>query len=177
MTKWLVNNWYQQDRYLLRWCLSPLSMLYYIVIILRRYLYRLNLFTHTRLPVPVIIVGNISVGGTGKTPVVIWLAKQLQQAGYRPGIISRGYGGKADDYPQKVVSDSDPALVGDEPVIIHRQSNCPVIVSPNRVDAGLYLLQHYDCNIIISDDGLQHYALDRDIEIVVIDGFRQFGGC
>ena len=175
MTEWLVKSWYQRKLHPLSWCLIPLSALYRSIITLRRHLYRYNFLSHTRLAVPVIIVGNISVGGTGKTPVVIWLAKQLQDAGYHPGIISRGYGGHAEHYPQEVTFESLPSVVGDEPLIIHKQSQCPVVVSPNRVDAGQFLLHQHQCDVIISDDGLQHYALDRDIEIVVVDGEREFG--
>ncbi len=171
--KWLVSTWYQPHP--IRWLLSPLSLLYRFVISLRKALYKVGIFKQQQLSVPVIIVGNISVGGTGKTPFVIWLAKQLQQAGFKPGIISRGYGGKAVSYPQTVTAQSDAAIVGDEPIIIARQTACPMVVSPNRIEAGQQLLQDNDCDIIISDDGLQHYALNRDIEIVVVDGQRLFG--
>jgi tetraacyldisaccharide 4'-kinase len=141
----------------------------------RKQAYHFGLFKQHKIPMPVIVVGNISVGGTGKTPCVIWLVKQLKQAGYRPGIISRGYGSQAKSYPQNVTPTSDPILVGDEPVIISRHTQCPMAISPNRVEAAKYLLQHYDCNIIIADDGLQHTALGRDIEIVVVDSERLFG--
>ncbi len=171
--KWLVNSWYQPHP--IRWLLWPLSVLYRMVVFIRKSLYKLGLLKQHQLTVPVIIVGNISVGGTGKTPFVIWLTKQLQQAGFKPGIISRGYGGNAEHYPQIVSPQSDPAIVGDEPIIISRQTACPMAVSPNRVEAGQMLLQHYDCDIIISDDGLQHYALGRDIEVIVVDGQRLFG--
>jgi len=125
--------------------------------------------------VPVIVVGNITVGGTGKTPLVIWLAQHLKQAGFRPGIISRGYGGQAQSWPQLVTADSDAAQVGDEAVLMAKQAACPVAVGPLRVGAGKLLLQHYGCDLILSDDGLQHYALARTVEIVVIDGERRFG--
>ena len=173
MSQWLINSWYQRQP--VRWLLWPLSLVYQAVLKLRKGLFRLDILKQRYLPVPVIIVGNITIGGTGKTPFVIWLAKQLQQAGYRPGIISRGYGGKAEHYPQKVMPDSDPTIVGDEPIIISRHSLCPMVVAPDRYAAGKMLLQDYDCNIIIADDGLQHYALGRDIEIVIVDGQRQFG--
>lgn len=173
MKQWLINSWYQPQP--IRWLLWPLSLLYQAILQFRKGLFRLSILKQRHLPVPVIIVGNITIGGTGKTPFVIWLAKQLQQAGYRPGIISRGYGGKAETYPQSVTPDSDPAIVGDEPIIISRHTKCPMVVAPDRFAAGKILLQHYDCNIIISDDGLQHYALGRDIEIVIVDGQRQFG--
>tara|TARA_R110001583_G_scaffold177418_2_gene332541 strand:+ start:48747 stop:49736 length:990 start_codon:yes stop_codon:yes gene_type:complete len=173
MTQWLINSWYQPQPF--RWLLWPLSLFYQAILQLRNGLFHRGILKQRYLPVPVIIVGNITVGGTGKTPFVIWLAKQLQQAGYRPGIISRGYGGKAESYPQKVTPDSKPSIVGDEPIIISRHTFCPMVVAPDRVAAGKMLLQDYDCNIIISDDGLQHYALGRDIEIVIVDGQRQFG--
>ena len=170
---WLINSWYENHP--IRWILWPLSALYRIVIFLRQLLYRLGLFKQSTLNVPVIIVGNISVGGTGKTPFVIWLAEKLKEADFRPGIISRGYGGKTEQYPQIVTPQSDPRLVGDEPLIISRQSGCPMIVAPDRVAAARQLLKQFDCNIIIADDGLQHYALARDIEIVIVDGKRLFG--
>jgi len=170
---WLINSWYQSNP--LRWLLWPLSVLYRLVIALRRSLYRLGWFKQYSVNVPVIIVGNISVGGTGKTPFVIWLAKQLKDAGFRPGIISRGYGGKADHYPQIVTPQSNPRIVGDEPLIISRQSACPMAVAPSRIAAAKQLLDQFDCNIIIADDGLQHYALARDIEIVIVDSKRLFG--
>lgn len=172
MTKWLLASWYQPHP--IRWLLWPLSALYSNVVWWRKKLYQLAICKQTKLPVPVIIIGNISVGGTGKTPCVIWLAQYLTQSGYRPGIISRGYGGKHDS-PQLVTPQSHPEVVGDEPVMISRHSQCPMAVFAKRVEAAQLLLQHYDCNIIIADDGLQHTALARDIEIVIVDGQRLFG--
>jgi tetraacyldisaccharide 4'-kinase len=173
MMQWLINSWYQPQP--IRWLLWPLSLLYQAVLQIRKGLFGLGILQQRYLPVPVIIVGNITVGGTGKTPFVIWLANQLKQAGYRPGIISRGYGGKADHYPQKVMPYSRPDIVGDEPIIITRHTLCPMVVAPDRFAAGKMLLEDYDCNIIIADDGLQHYSLGRDIEIIIVDGQRQFG--
>lgn len=173
MMQWLINSWYQPQP--IRWFLWPLSLLYQAVLQIRKGLFGLGILPQRYLPVPVIIVGNITVGGTGKTPFVIWLANQLKQAGYRPGIISRGYGGKADHYPQKVMPDSRPDIVGDEPIIITRHTLCPMVVAPDRFAAGKMLLEDYDCNIVIADDGLQHYSLGRDIEIIIVDGQRQFG--
>lgn len=125
--------------------------------------------------VPVIVVGNITAGGTGKTPLIAWLAARLREQGYRPGIIARGYGGRARHWPQQVRPDSDPRTVGDEPVLLARRTGCPMAVGPDRVAAARALLQHSDCDILISDDGLQHYALARDIEIAVVDGDRRYG--
>lgn len=124
---------------------------------------------------PVVIVGNISVGGSGKTPLVAYLVKLLQKHGYRPGIVSRGYGGQATGWPLAVSARSDPALVGDEPVLLARRCACPVVVAPDRVKAARQLLERYHCDIVVSDDGLQHYRLQRDIEIAVVDGVRRFG--
>lgn len=171
--KWLIDSWYKPHP--IRWLLWPLSILYRAVMAGRKLLYSAGLLKQHHLAVPVIVVGNITVGGTGKTPFVIWLAKQLLEAGFKPGIISRGYGGEAESYPHLVTPQSNPVIVGDEPIIISRHTGCPMAVAPNRVAAGQLLLQQHDCDIIISDDGLQHYALGRDIEIVIIDGQRQLG--
>ena len=129
-----------------------------------------------RAPVPVLVVGNLTVGGTGKTPFVIWLVRQLIDRGFRPGVVSRGYGGRGGRRPTAVpASDADPDLVGDEPPIIARQTDAPVVICRNRVEAVRHLTAAYDVDIVVSDDGLQHYALARDVEIVVIDGERGFG--
>lgn len=172
-TDWLTNSWYQPTP--LRWLLLPLSWLYRLIIMLRRLAYRQGVFKRCSLPVPVIVVGNISVGGSGKTPFVIWLAQYLKQQGWRPGIISRGYGGKAEHYPCSVNLDSQASQVGDEPLLIHRRTQCPVVVAPDRIAAGKQLLAENDCNIIITDDGLQHYRLQRDLEIVILDKKRGLG--
>ncbi|CAM3740368.1 tetraacyldisaccharide 4'-kinase [Vibrio aquimaris] len=127
-----------------------------------------------RAPVPVIVVGNITVGGNGKTPVVIWLIEQLQAQGYKPGVVSRGYGAKAPHYPLVVEEQTSTKHCGDEPKLIYQRTGSPVAVSPNRCDAVKALLP-LDVDIIITDDGLQHYALERDIELVVVDGHRRFG--
>ena len=120
-----------------------------------------------------IVVGNISVGGTGKTPLLAALVVIFQAQGYRPGIISRGYGGSATHYPQRVTDSSTAEAVGDEPLLL--SSLCPVVVDPDRYRAARYLLENTGCNLIFSDDGLQHYRLPRDIEIVVMDGERGTG--
>lgn len=170
---WLQDAWYT-EMYLSSW-MMPLSMLYLDAIRLRRFLYRLGILKSTRLPVPVIIVGNITVGGTGKTPLVIWLAQFLRQQGYKPGVISRGYAGTENAEPQPVGLDSNPAQVGDEAILLAQHCGCPVVVGRNRAQAGRQLLANQFCDVLISDDGLQHYALKRDIEVVVIDGQRRFG--
>lgn len=155
--------------------LLPLSWLFRLISWLRRAAYRLDLLSSRRLPVPVIVVGNITVGGTGKTPLVIWLAAHLQGLGHRPGIITRGYGGQSENWPLRVTAESSPDALGDEPVLISRRTGCPVYAGPVRSAAAQMLLHENDCDIILSDDGMQHYALERDMEIAVIDGERRFG--
>ncbi|HGX94011.1 MAG TPA: tetraacyldisaccharide 4'-kinase, partial [Candidatus Tenderia sp.] len=167
----LERRWYQSPALVL----LPIEAFYRAVVAVRRSAYRWGVFSSTRLDVPVIVVGNINVGGAGKTPLTIWLVKYLKEAGYQPGIITRGYGGKATSWPQTVAADSDPALVGDEPVIMARRCDCPVVAGPDRVRAAKVLLANSACNILISDDGMQHYRLQRDLEIVVVDGERRFG--
>jgi len=154
---------------------TPLSALFGLIVKVRGFLYSKGYLKSTQLPVPVLVVGNITVGGTGKTPMVIYLAELLKAAGYSPGIISRGYGGIASSWPQQVRADSDARVVGDEAKILAARTDCPVAVGPKRVDSALALIKHHGCDIIISDDGLQHYALQRDIEIVLIDGERRQG--
>jgi tetraacyldisaccharide 4'-kinase len=124
---------------------------------------------------PVIVVGNLSVGGTGKTPLVVWLAACLGKRGYRPGIATRGYGGEARDWPQEVWADSDPVMVGDEPVLLARRVRCPVMAGPDRSRSARILVDRHGCDVVVCDDGLQHLALHRDIEIAVVDGLRGLG--
>lgn len=155
--------------------LFPLSLLFRLLAALRRSLYQLGLRRVHRFTVPLIVVGNITVGGSGKTPLVVWLIKHLKSLGLKPGVVSRGYGGKAVHWPQQVRPDSDPVAVGDEAVLLAQSGQCPVCVGPDRPEVVRALLQHADCDIVISDDGLQHYPMGRDIEIAVIDGQRRFG--
>lgn len=155
--------------------LAPLAMLFMGLLAIRKALYRHGWLKSTRLSVPLIVVGNITLGGTGKTPMVIYLAEQLQTAGFKPGIISRGYGGKL-KLPTPVFAHSNPGLVGDEPVLIAKRTACPVFIGANKVQVGLALLQaNPQCDVIISDDGLQHYALQRDVELVMVDASAKFG--
>lgn len=167
------RHWYR-----LSWVsllLAPLSVVFALAVGLRRLSYRAGLLKIHRFPVPVIVVGNLTVGGTGKTPLVIWLVEHLKAKGYRPGIVSRGYGGAASHWPQQVRGDSDPVIVGDEAVTLAARTAQPVCVAPDRPAAVRALLKHHDCDIVLSDDGLQHYAMGRDIEIVVVDAERRFG--
>jgi tetraacyldisaccharide 4'-kinase len=155
--------------------LVPLSWFYCAVVRVRRLGYRRAWFRSRRLPIPVILVGNLTVGGTGKTPLVAWLAEFLRRQGYRPGIVSRGYGGTASQWPRLVSADSDPFEVGDEPVLLARRAGCPVAAGPDRVAAGEMLAGAGGCDIIVGDDGLQHYRLRRDLEILVVDASRGLG--
>jgi len=155
--------------------LLPLSGLYCLLAALRRLAYVLGLRRTRRLGVPVVVVGNITVGGTGKSPLVIWMARRLVEMGHRPGIITRGYGGSSETWPREVTAQSSAGEVGDEAVMLRRRTGCPVYAGPSRWEAGTRLLAEHDCDIILSDDGLQHTALARDLEIAVIDGERRFG--
>lgn len=167
----LPRLWFQRRLAPSLWPLLPLSWLFRLLVALRRALFRIGWLPSFRLPVAVIVVGNLTVGGSGKTPLVLWLATKLQEYGMRPGIISRGYGGKAGQGVLEVRPDSDAELVGDEPLLLARRSCVPVVVGQSRVAAGkALLLAHPECNVIISDDGLQHYRLERTVELVVLDG-------
>jgi tetraacyldisaccharide 4'-kinase len=149
--------------------LWPVSLLFGALAALRRGLYRLGVLRGTRLPVPVIVVGNVVAGGAGKTPVVIALVEHLRSAGLRAGVVSRGYGRAAADC-REVLAGSDPADAGDEPLLVKRRTGAPVFVAPRRADAAQALLHAYpDTQLIVSDDGLQHHALARDLEICVFD--------
>lgn len=165
--------WYSNHP--ISFALLPVSWLFCTAVGIRRQAYRYGLLSSRQLPIPVIVIGNITVGGTGKTPLVIWLARLLKQHGYKPGIVSRGYGGKAAQWPQQVYANSDPKIVGDEAILLARHSACPVAVAPKRLQAIDSLILNYQCNVIISDDGLQHYAFKRDIEINVSDDVRRYG--
>ncbi len=171
--KRLDEYWYSRNAVAVG--LTPLSWLFCTLASLRRGCYRLGIFRSVELPVPVVVVGNITVGGTGKTPLVTWLVRCLREAGFRPGVVSRGYGGRSAHWPRSVNPGSDPVEVGDEPLLIARRTGCPVVVGPDRVAAARALLEEAQVDVVISDDGLQHYRLGRDVEIAVIDGQRRFG--
>lgn len=171
--QWLNRIWYGGHTAAV--LLIPFSLIYRSVVLFRRWLYRTGVLRIHNLSVPVVVIGNISVGGTGKTPLIAWLVHFLKQAGFKPGVISRGYGGSATEWPQWVEEDSDPHTVGDEAVMLAKQCLCPLAAGPVRVDSAKLLVDNAGCDIILSDDGLQHYALGRDIEIALIDGARRFG--
>ncbi|WJV55580.1 tetraacyldisaccharide 4'-kinase [Prodigiosinella aquatilis] len=165
--------WSGQSR--LYWLLIPLSVLFGLISGFIRLSYRLGWRRAWRAPLPVVVVGNLTAGGNGKTPVVIWLVEQLQRRGYRVGVVSRGYGGKVDHYPLVVSDTVTTAQAGDEPILIYQRTGAPVAVAPKRCEAVAALLAQHSLDVIITDDGLQHYALARDMELVVVDGVRRFG--
>lgn len=170
-----MDFWWSKKRTWQAWLLLPFSWCYHFIIFLRQLAYRWALFQVYQPPVPLIVVGNLTVGGTGKTPLVIALVTYLQQQGWKVGVVSRGYGGKAPHYPFHVLPTSNPHHSGDEPLLIVKRTKCEVFVDPNRVRAIQALLAHSACDVIISDDGLQHLAMKHDIAIAVVDGIRRFG--
>ncbi|MGC1522114.1 MAG: tetraacyldisaccharide 4'-kinase [Steroidobacteraceae bacterium] len=168
---WLNRIWYQRASP--PWWLLPLSVVYGAAVGARRYLYAKRLRRSIRLSVPVIVVGNLSVGGTGKTPLVCWLVTQLTALGFKPGVVTRGYGGSS-GHARIIDTSTDPDAVGDEPLLLVRRTAAPVAVGRDR-PAAAQLLVNAGCDVVVSDDGLQHYALSRDCEIAVIDGERRLG--
>jgi tetraacyldisaccharide 4'-kinase len=168
---WLNKIWYERAKP--PWWLLPLSALYGSVSALRRRRFADQRRPPRRLSRPVIVVGNLSVGGTGKTPLVCWLVAQLKQRGFRPGVVTRGFGGSSRE--AKIIQASDdPAMVGDEPILLAHRTRAAVAIGRDR-PAAAQLLIDTGCDVVVSDDGLQHYALARDCEIAVIDGERLFG--
>jgi len=155
--------------------LLPFSWLYGLISNGIRLSYQLGWRKVWRASVPVVVVGNLTAGGNGKTPVVIWLVEALQRQGLRVGVVSRGYGGKAERYPLLLDAATTTAQAGDEPVLIYQRTQAPVAVSPVRREAVQALQSGGNIDVIVTDDGLQHYALARDFEIVVVDGERRFG--
>ena len=163
----LLESW-RHPNYL-TFILWPLSLLYRGVFRLRTLFYALGVMQSYRAPIPVIIVGNITVGGTGKTPLLIALVERVRELGYTPGVISRGYGGDSSTYPLLVNADTDPAMCGDEPALIVKNTGVPMVVGADRKADIQLLIRHFDLDCIISDDGLQHLALQRDMEICIVD--------
>lgn len=168
----IQDHWHRRSW--LSWLLLPAAAVFGALSAARRCCYRYGLLRAYRAPVPVIVVGNITVGGTGKTPLVTYLANALTDEGYRVGVVSRGYGGSA-GHAQAVAADSLPEVVGDEALVIARNSAARVWVGRRRADAVAGLLREHPCDVVLSDDGLQHYGLQRDVEIAVIDAARGLG--
>ncbi len=171
----VASLWYRKSLHPLVILLLPFSWLFAACVSVRRLLYRMGIFKTERFKVPVIVVGNIVVGGTGKTPFVIWLVNFLRENGFKPGIVSRGVGGKTQRHPVQVSRNDAASQVGDEALLLMQRADCPVVICRDRAKAVQTLIRHHECDIIISDDGLQHYRMGRDIEIVMVDGKRQFG--
>jgi tetraacyldisaccharide 4'-kinase len=170
--KRLDHYWYSQNP--LAWVLLPLSWVFCAVATIRRYCY-INDWLHSEaVTAPVVVVGNLTVGGTGKTPLIIGLCQYLTEQGFRPGIVSRGYGATISG-AYAVTSDDDAVACGDEPLLIKQRTGRPVVIGRDRVAAAKKLLAENDCDVVLSDDGMQHYRLRRNVEIAVIDTDRQFG--
>ena len=170
----LQRVWYDRHAQWLSLILLPLSWLFGALVACRRAAYRLGLLRRVRVGRPVVVIGNVTVGGTGKTPFTIWLATRLQAKGVRVGIVLRGYGGTSSHWPRDVSGDSAPEEVGDEAVLLARRTGAIVVAGPDRVAAARRAIER-GAEIVLSDDGLQHYRLARDREIVVIDGRRGVG--
>jgi tetraacyldisaccharide 4'-kinase len=171
--RWLEREWYRISAWHL--VLFPVSLVFGALAAGRRMLYRARWLRSYRPPVPVVVIGNITVGGTGKTPLTIWLAQRLRERDWQPGILSRGYGASA-NHARLVRAESTAQEVGDEPLLLARLSGSPVCVGKNRGAAAKMLLAaHPECDVLLCDDGLQHYALARDCEIAVIDSEKGFG--
>lgn len=168
----LQHRWYDPSARPAWWAL-PVAGLYGAGVRIRRGLYRMRVLRSRRLPVPVVVVGNIVAGGAGKTPLVIALVEALRERGWKPGVVSRGYGGSARG-PRLLGTNPDPALAGDEPALIALRTGVPVAIGADRAAAAALLLEQ-GVDVVVADDGLQHYALVRDIEICVIDGQRRLG--
>jgi len=168
-----MKSWMQYRG--MAYALLPLSGLYGLFSFLRKRCYQYGIFSSKSCGVPVIVVGNITVGGTGKTPTIIALCDFLKKEGYRPGVVSRGYEGRSPQYPLHITENTDPRWSGDEPRLIYEKTACPVVVDPSRGRAAEYLVKNHLANVILSDDGLQHLALKRDVEIVLVNEKVGFG--
>lgn len=163
----LQKAWFSNQKWV--WILFPLTLLFFLVSYLRRKFYSFGWLASNGSNIPVIIVGNIGIGGNGKTPVVLSLVSWLQQNGYIPVVLSRGYGGQCKQFPYLLQNNDKPDLVGDEPALINNRALCEVVIDPNRGRAAHYIERNLKCDVIICDDGMQHYALKRDIELCVVD--------
>ena len=169
---WYAPRWYHWAVIIV---LLPFTLLFVLLSAVRRWLFQWGLKASVKVNVPVIVVGNISVGGNGKTPLVVFIAQLLTDKGYRPSVLTRGYGAKSMAYSLSVEATSQVQEVGDEPMLMRQHILCPLVVDPKRGRGAAHLVNSHGCDVIICDDGLQHYALQRDIEIVVMDGQRRCG--
>lgn len=171
MQRFLETIWYNKQASKLAYWLLPFSWIYRIIIAIRYQLLK----PVSKPDIPIIVVGNLSVGGVGKTPLVIALAHYFMKKNYRVGIVSRGYKSKVNHFPYEVTARDKAEIVGDEPWLLASRCECPVVISPKRIQAVQWLIEQHQCELIISDDGLQHYAMSRSVEIAVIDGLRYLG--
>ena len=172
VSRQLSNRW--QHRGVINLLLYPLSLLYIMIVTARKWAFDLNLLQRHKLPVPVIVIGNLSVGGVGKTPLVIALVEHLTSCGWKPGVIARGYHGTSTHWPREVDEKTPAEEVGDEPKLVFNRCRVAVVADPVRVRGARWLVEKCACDIIVSDDGFQHFALMRDLDIVVVDGERRF---
>lgn len=174
LRRYVERLWY--TRHPARWPLAPLAVAFCAAAGLRRRLLRAGRDPRRRFPVPVVVVGNLSVGGTGKTPLVVALVEALREGGWNPGVVSRGYGGRRREEPLEVGPETPVGQAGDEPVLLARRAGCPVVVGRDRRAAVEHLLRrHPGCDVVLADDGLQHYGMYRDLEIAVVDAGRGLG--
>jgi len=173
LNRFLQRTW--KDRNLIAWMLWPLSLVYCAFCEIRRFAYSLGVLPISFYNRPIIVIGNLTVGGSGKTPLTLWLVEHLRQKGFTPGVVSRGYGRRDSRKSRIVTENSDTRKVGDEPLMIARRTSTPVAVANRRKDAVNLLLRRFNCDIFVCDDGLQHYALNSDITIAMIDGEVRFG--
>ena len=175
--RWLQRQWYAKPHQmsLCMWPLAPLGMVYGLMMRVRRAMYLRDWFARERLAVPVVVVGNVAVGGTGKTPLTVAIVECLSKHGLKPGVLCRGYGGRSRSWPRLVDADAAPDEVGDEAVLLRQRCACPVVAGPGRAAAGRLLIERHGCDVIVCDDGLQHLALERDVEIAVVDAARGQG--
>lgn len=173
---WLERSWYKQAYW--SYLFIPLSVLFWLVAWFRRLLYRIGVNKQNKFDVPVIVVGNITVGGTGKTPFTVYLVQLLKQQGFKPAIVSRGYGAEQTGdlpFPRVITAETPVNISGDEPKLLAMKTEVPVVIAPKRSDAVKLLSEQFDCDVVISDDGLQHYAMARDLEFVLLDQQRGVG--
>lgn len=173
-----LGRWWLKEAYTSRcylWPLWPLAALYRCLMSCRAWCYRHGFLRTTTFPVPIWVIGNLTLGGTGKTALLIHLLRYCQAKGLKPGVVSCGYGGQSSVVPRLVTAQDSAELVGDEAVLILRKTGCPIVVGSDRVAAVQHLLSQHDCDVVLSDDGLQHLAMGRSMEICVLDGDRGLG--
>ena len=175
LSDFLLKAWYQERKHPLLGLLRPLESLYRRVVRRKRAAFLNGKGDIYRAPVPVVVVGNITVGGTGKTPLILWLIQHCRARGLRVGVVSRGYGAKPPSLPWRVSPDQDAAVSGDEPALLVRRTGVPLFIDPDRGRAVRALLDSEPVDLILCDDGLQHYRLTRDLELVLIDAGRGLG--